>query len=43
MTGLGTFLESSLNFLPNNLKNTTKFRIVREKSGVKIRAVRNTV
>jgi len=31
-----TFLESSLNFLSNNLKNTRKFGIVREKSGVKV-------
>jgi len=32
----GTFLESLLNFLPNNLKNITKFGTVREKSGVKV-------
>jgi len=31
MTVLSTFLESSLNFIPNNLKNTTKFDTVREK------------
>jgi len=31
-----TFLESSLNFLPNNLKNTRKFGTVREKNGVKV-------
>jgi len=36
MTVLSTFLEYSLNFLSNNLKNTTKFGTVREKSGVKI-------
>jgi len=35
MTVLSTFLEFSLNFLSNNLKNTTKFGTVREKSGVK--------
>jgi len=36
MTVLSKFLESSLNFLANNLRNTTKFGTVREKSGVKI-------
>jgi len=36
MTLLNAFLESLLNFLSNNLKNTTKFGTVREKSGVKI-------
>jgi len=36
MTVLSTVLESSLNFLPNNLKNTTKFCTVREKSCIKI-------
>jgi len=29
VTVLRTFLESSLNFLSNNLKNTTKFGTVR--------------
>jgi len=43
MTILITFLESSLNFLHNNLKNTTKFGTVREKSGVKVRTARNTI
>jgi len=33
---LSTFLEFSLNFLFNNLRNTTKFGTVRKKSGVKI-------
>jgi len=33
---LGTFSESTLNFLSNNLKNTAKFGTVREKSGVKV-------
>jgi len=36
MRVLSTFLESSLNFLPNNMENTTKFSTVREKSGVKV-------
>jgi len=36
MTVLSTFLESSLNFLYNDIKNTTKFGTVREKSGVKV-------
>jgi len=36
MTVLRTFLESSLNFLSNNLKNTPKFGTVSEKSGVKV-------
>jgi len=34
ITVLRTFLESSLNFLSTNLKNTTKFGIMREKVGV---------
>jgi len=36
MTVLSTFLESSLNFLCRNLRNTTKLDTVREKSGVQI-------
>jgi len=36
MTVLSTFLESSLNFLSNNLKNTSKFGTVREKNGRKV-------
>jgi len=36
MAVLSTFLESSLNFLLKNLRNTTKFGTVREKSGVQI-------
>jgi len=36
MTVLSTFLESSLNFLFNNLKSTKKLGTVREISGVKI-------
>jgi len=36
MTVLNTFLEPSLNFLSNNLKNTTKFGIIKEKNGVKV-------
>jgi len=36
LTVLSIFLASSLNFLSNNLKNTTKFGTVREKSSVKI-------
>jgi len=40
---LSTFLESSLNFLFYNLKNTTRFGTVREKSGVNVRSTRNTV
>jgi len=43
MTVLSTFLESSLNFLFNNIKNTTKFGKVREKSGVKVWPARNTL
>jgi len=35
MTVLGTFFESSLNFL-FIVKNTTKFDTVKEKSGVKV-------
>jgi len=36
MTVLSKFLKSSLDFLSNNMKNTTKFDRVREKSGVKV-------
>jgi len=36
MTVLSTFLESLLNFLSNNVENTTKFGTVSKKSGVKI-------
>jgi len=36
MTVLSTFLQSSLNFLATNLKNTTKFDAVREENGVKV-------
>jgi len=36
MTVLSRFLKFSLNFLSNNLRNTTKFGTVSEKSGVKI-------
>jgi len=36
MTVLSTFLESSLNFLSDNLKNTTKFGAVTERRGIKI-------
>jgi len=36
ITVLSIFLESSLNFLSNNLKNSKKFSTVREKSGIKI-------
>jgi len=43
MTVLSTFLESSLNFLFKNLKNTAGFGTVREKSGVKVTTARNTV
>jgi len=43
MTVLSTFLESSLNFLFNNIKNTTKVGTVREKSGVKVCTAKNTV
>jgi len=43
MIVLSTFLESSLNFLSDNIKNTTKFGTVREKSGFKVRTARNTV
>jgi len=34
ITVLSTFLESSFNFLSNNLKNTEKFGTVRQKSNV---------
>jgi len=43
MTVLSTFLESSLNVLPNNLKNRTKFGTVREKNSVKVGTDRNRV
>jgi len=33
---LDTFLKSPLNFLSNDLKNTTRFDTVREKSGFKV-------
>jgi len=36
MTVLNPVLESSLNFLSYNLKNTTKFGTVREKTDVKV-------
>jgi len=36
MTILSTFLEFSINFLSNNLKNKRKFGTVRKKSGVKV-------
>jgi len=36
MTVLTTFVEFSLIFLTNNLKNTRKFSTVREKSGIKV-------
>jgi len=36
MTVLNTFLKSSLNFLLNNLKNTTKFGTVSEERDVKV-------
>jgi len=36
MAVLSTFLKSLLNFLSNNLRDTTKFGTVREKSGVKV-------
>jgi len=36
MTVLNTFLESSLNFLSNDIKNTFKSSTVREKSSIKI-------
>jgi len=36
MTVLSTFLESSLNFLSNDIKKTTRFGTGREKSGVKV-------
>jgi len=36
LTVLSTFLESSLNFLFNNLKKQSKFGTVMGKSGVKI-------
>jgi len=36
ITVLSTFFESSINLLTNNLKNTTKFGTVKEKSGVKV-------
>jgi len=35
ITVLSTFLESSLNFLFKNVRNTKKFDTVREKSDVK--------
>jgi len=35
-TVLSTFLKSSLNLSYNDLKSTTKFGTVREKSGVKV-------
>jgi len=38
-----TLLESSLNFLSNNLKTTTRFGTVRKKSSVKVLTDRNTV
>jgi len=43
MTVLSTFLETSLHFLSNNLRNTKKFGTIREKSGVKAWTDRNTV
>jgi len=43
MTDLNTFLESLLNFLCNDMKNTTKLGTVREKRGVKVWTDRNTV
>jgi len=43
MTVLSTFLESPLNFLSNNMKNTTKFGTVRDRIDVKVWNVRNTV
>jgi len=42
VTVLNTFLESSLNFLFNNMKKYSKFGTVREKDGVKVRKARNT-
>jgi len=36
LTVLSTFLESSLNFLSNNLKKQSKFGTVMDKSGVKV-------
>jgi len=42
MTVLSTFLESSLNFLSNDIKKTTRIGTVTEKSGVKVRIVTNT-
>jgi len=36
ITVLSKFLESSLSFLSNNIKNNKKFSTVRVKSGVKI-------
>jgi len=36
MTVLRTFLKSSLNFLSDGLKNTTKFGAIKKKSGVKV-------
>jgi len=42
ITVLSTFLESSLNFLSNDIKKTTKPGKVREKSGVKVGTDRNT-
>jgi len=43
MTVLSTFLESSLNFLSRDTKNTKKSSTVREKSDVKVETVRKTV
>jgi len=43
MTNLSTFLKSLLDFLSNNLKITTKFGTIREKSGVKSWTFKNTV
>jgi len=43
MAVLCTFLESSINFLLNNLKNSTKFSTVSEKSSSKVLTARNTV
>jgi len=43
MTVLSPVLESLLNFLSYNLKNTTKFGTVREKTDVKVGTARNTV
>jgi len=44
MMVLSTFLESSINLLSDiRIKNSTKFGIVREKSGVKVENYRNRV